>query len=138
MPLAADEGLSVLAPSAGRIASAVGSPAMDGPEARGGEGQQNGRMVPDGLGHPLAASEAGCHEGEGVAPVEGGTGRADRLPARTTGLQQHAVGQPRGVESDLRHPTGSAVMTQPDRRIGRRQPRTARTWVVKSSTPPGR
>ena len=61
-------------------------------------------MLPDGLGHLLAAAQSCRHEGEGVAPVEGGARWAQRLSPGPARLEQHPVGQVAGVEADVRSP----------------------------------
>ena len=114
----ADQGPPVGTALAGRVAGAVRSLPVDRSEAGGGEGEQDRRVLGDGLGHLLPTPESRRHQGEGVAPVEGGTGWAERLPSRPTGLEQHPVRQAPGVEAHLvvavagagRDPTG-----QPDR-----------------------
>ena len=111
-----DERPAVPAAGPGRMARAVRPPPVDRTEARGCQGQQHGRMVTDGLRYVLAATESRGHQGEGVAPVEGGTGWTDRLASGAARLQQHPVGQARGVEADLREPGG------PDRGDSPRQP----------------
>ncbi len=70
-------------------------------------------MLGDGLGDPLATAQARRHEGEGVAPVEGGTGWAHRLPPRPARLQQHPVGQRSGVEEDLRRSLSLDLVIRP-------------------------
>jgi hypothetical protein len=55
-------------------------------------------MVSDLVGDALAATEARRYQGEGIAPVEGGTRRTERLPSGPTRLEQHPVGQGPGIE----------------------------------------
>ena len=134
VPASADQRPPVGAGGTGRMAGAVGSPAVDGAEARGGEGQEDGRVLGDGLGDVLATPEPCGHQGEGVSPVEGGTGWTERLPSRPTRLEQHPVGQVR-VSKEIRgwSPSWPTRIVLPERRTGRRQPRMARTWDSKAS-----
>ena len=118
----------------GRVTGPVPAAPVDGPEARGGEGEEDGRVLGDVLGDALPTPEPGRHQGEGVAPVEGGAGRAEGLPSRPAGLEQHPVGQAADVEEHLVVSVGvRSGSTDPIRRTGRRQTRSARTWASKAS-----
>jgi hypothetical protein len=65
-------------------------------------------MRGDGLGHALAALQAGGQQLVGVGPVGGGTGRAPGLPPGATRLQQHPIRLALGVV-DLPDFAGLAV-----------------------------
>jgi hypothetical protein len=69
---------------------------MDPAEGRGGEGDEQPRMLTDRLGDALAALQAGRKELVGIGPVDGRTGRAARLPASAARLEQHPIRLPLG------------------------------------------
>ena len=82
-----------------------------------GEREQHHRPGGDVFGHALAADEPGAHEVAGVASVDGGAGRTDRLSARPAGLQDDTVGELLGRQA---HALGAPVALdddtlQPDR-----------------------
>jgi hypothetical protein len=59
-----------------RLTAAVGSGVHE-PEGRRGQGEEGGRVGGDGVGHALAAAQAGGDEVVGVPPVDLGAGGAD-------------------------------------------------------------
>ena len=90
-------------------------------------------MVGDLLGHALPTAEPGRHQGEGVAPVDRGAGRAQRLAPGPARFQQHPVRLAGRVEEDLVAGPAGLWMTDPLRRTGRRQKRAPLTWSSKAS-----
>ena len=71
---------------------------VDGTEAGGGQGQQDGGPLGHGLVDPLAADQPGPDEVAGIPSVDGGTRRAAALPPGPAGLEEHAVGETAGRE----------------------------------------
>ena len=102
--------LTMRAETTSGVTGAVQSLTMDGPEARSGEGQQHGRVGGDGLRDVLSASKTGCHQSEGIASIEGGTRRTERLPSSATGLQQHTVGERSRAEAEHTEAIGVGVV----------------------------
>src|SRR5829696_8661615 len=77
--------------------AALRLPTVDLAEARGGEGHEQSRMLAHRLGDALAALQPSSQELVGVGPVGSRTGRAARLAAGATRLEQHPVRFPRRV-----------------------------------------
>ena len=64
---------------------------VDGTEARGGQGQEYGRVLGNCLIDSLAPNESGSDEVAGIAPVDRRAGGTANFGARATGLEDDAV-----------------------------------------------
>jgi hypothetical protein len=64
---------------------------MDGPEARSGQSQEDGRVLGHGFVYALATLEPGSYEVAGVPPVDGGTRRAADFTPGTARFEDDAV-----------------------------------------------
>ena len=91
-------GAACLVVAAAWAAGATVAVPVDGPEGRGGEGDEEQGVVPHVCGDGLAAVDAGVDQGVGVSGVDAGAGRAHRGAAVAAGAVQDAEGQVAGVE----------------------------------------
>ena len=65
---------------------------VDGTETWGGERQQDGGPLGDGVVDALAANQPRSDQVAGIPSVDGGARRAPGLPPGPAGLEEHAVG----------------------------------------------
>ena len=75
------------------VTGAVDFRGMDGPEARSGKGEEDGRVLAHGFVDTLATLEPGPYEVAGVTPVNGGTRRATDLAPGAARFEDDAVGE---------------------------------------------
>src|SRR5207244_7091732 len=76
---------------AGLQVLALGDARVHGPEARGGEGHEETRVLADGVRDSLAAEQPGERDVAGIALVGRGARGADRRPTVAAGDQQRLV-----------------------------------------------
>jgi hypothetical protein len=81
MPVRAAPGAGIASWSARENGRAAHSPGMDRPKGGGGQGGEHARVRSDRVGDALASHEPSANELAGIALVDLGAGRADRLTA---------------------------------------------------------
>ena len=87
---------------AARVTGLPAAGAVHRAEGRGGESEEDQRIVCHGLGDVLAALDAAADHLEGVAGVQAGAGRADGFATVAAALEQDAEGLVGGAE-DAQH-----------------------------------
>lgn len=95
---------------AARVTGLPAAGAVDGAEGGGGEGEEDQRIVGDGVGDVLATLDAAADHLEGVAGVEAGARRAHGFAAVAAALEQDTEGLVGGAE-DAQHFTRVRVDT---------------------------
>lgn len=100
-----------------RMAPCAGTDAVNGTEAGGRQGQEDGGMGGDRLVDPLATLEAGADQVAGVASVDTGASRTAALASGSARYEHHAIWQRGTREHDcaLTVCSGRGVTTEADR-----------------------